>query len=241
MKLVRPHHQAIWQILEGFDASFLLTNKIFFGGGTRIAMELGEYRESVDIDLFCIGRDAYKAARSAISSNSFGPLFRQGCEPSLYQNRDIRADRDAIRSLLDCNGRPLKLEIIHFDHADIFADVDKAMFPVPSVGRGGCFATKLLANADRYRNNSKDIVDLCMMRREWGAIPNGAWQAACEHYSEQVIVSGLDQALYGLINDAHKVTEELVLEMKMDVELVRELIGDTAPVWRQDLIAKLTP
>ncbi|QOR39022.1 nucleotidyl transferase AbiEii/AbiGii toxin family protein [Billgrantia diversa] len=48
----RAHHRAIDQLLTHFDADFLSANNILFGGGTRIALELHEFRESVDIDLF---------------------------------------------------------------------------------------------------------------------------------------------------------------------------------------------
>lgn len=141
----RPHHQVIWKILEGFDSGFLVQNDILFGGGTRIALELGEYRESVNIDLFCVGRDAYRAARSSITQNSFGALIRPDCEPSLFKGREIRADRDAIRSIIDGAGRPIKLEIIYFDNNDITQDTRDSVFPVPVVSPQNCFSTKLLA------------------------------------------------------------------------------------------------
>ncbi|MFC2993594.1 nucleotidyl transferase AbiEii/AbiGii toxin family protein [Halomonas tibetensis] len=98
---IRPHHLAIGTILSQFDPDFLRDHNILFGGGTRIALELDEFRESVDIDLFCIGKDAYRAARSTVTNGSFGKLLRQGNTLPLWDNRDIRADRDAIRALLD--------------------------------------------------------------------------------------------------------------------------------------------
>ena len=50
----RPRHNAIHKALLQFDKAFLLENKVLFGGGTRIAMELDEFRESVDIDFVCL-------------------------------------------------------------------------------------------------------------------------------------------------------------------------------------------
>lgn len=232
----RPHHQAIWRILQGLDSQFLDENRILFGGGTRIAMELGEYRESVDLDLFCLGRGAYRAARSSISSqNHFGPLFRQGGAPKLYRGRDIRADRDAIRSILDGDGRPIKFEIIHFESGDITADNRTGLFPVPCVSRESCFATKLLANADRFHDTSKDVVDLCMMRKEWGAVPASAWQSAFNQYGERVVMNGLRQSLEELINHPQTTMDTLAEELKMAPELMHSLVTETAVAWHRAL------
>ena len=49
----RPHHQLVNQAIAALNADFLCENKCYFGGGTRIVMELDEYRESLDIDLLC--------------------------------------------------------------------------------------------------------------------------------------------------------------------------------------------
>ena len=45
-----PHHRLIMTALAQFDADFFTQHAICFGGGTRIALELDEYRESVVID-----------------------------------------------------------------------------------------------------------------------------------------------------------------------------------------------
>ncbi|MCG8394349.1 MAG: nucleotidyl transferase AbiEii/AbiGii toxin family protein [Pseudomonadales bacterium] len=235
MKLHRAHHQAIWNILEALDGYFLAENNILFGGGTRIAMELGEYRESVDIDLLCVGKRAYKAARSAITQTSFGPIFQRDKEPSLYQGREIRADRDAVRSIVDGNGRPIKLELIHFDEQAIIADTRKPLFPVPCLAPESCFATKLLANADRYRDSNKDLIDLCMMRKEWGDIPQPAWQAAFDHYGENVVLRSLRQSLALLTQDPEAAIEALAGEMGMEPNLASGLVKDTATTWLHSL------
>ena len=39
-------------------------------------LELGEYRESVDIGLLCADRVGYRAIRSEVTQNSFGQLFK---------------------------------------------------------------------------------------------------------------------------------------------------------------------
>lgn len=235
MTFTRAHHKAIIDILSTFDSTFLRENNILFGGGTRIALELNEFRESVDIDLFCIGKAAYRAARSSITNSSFGPLLRPGKTLKRLDNRDIRADRDAIRAALDGPERPIKLEIIHFSNDRILPDTRPHLFPVPCISPEGCFATKLTANADRYASSIKDILDLCMMRREWGDIPPTAWEFACEEYGENVILSGLRKALL-LLNANHEANlNTATRSLHIDPGLAKELIKELAPSWLAEL------
>ena len=49
----RPRHTLVWRVLESLDESLLSATKCYFGGGTRIVMELDEYRESIDVDFLC--------------------------------------------------------------------------------------------------------------------------------------------------------------------------------------------
>ncbi len=106
----RNHHNKIHKALSYFDSSFFQRHHIIFGGGTRIAMEIDEYRESVDIDIICPTISAYKAARSEISSNSLGKLVKK----EFNYLREIRADRYAARTFIEIDKIPIKVEIISF-------------------------------------------------------------------------------------------------------------------------------
>ena len=72
----RPRHALVTQALETLDREFLSAAKCYFGGGTRIAMALGEYRESADIDFLCADRDGYRALRSTVTAKSLGAIMR---------------------------------------------------------------------------------------------------------------------------------------------------------------------
>ena len=224
MNFRRSHHRDIAAILKALDNTFLSENRILFGGGTRIALELDEFRESLDIDLFCVGKAAYRAARSTVSNEDFGKLFKPGQAPERYQGRDIRIDRDAIRSFLAADGGPIKLEIIHFDDQNIKACEPDSRFPIPYVCRESCFATKLLANADRYRDSSKDIVDLCMMKKHWGAPLPAAWESAFSHYGRDTVTRGLERALMGLVAKPAKSIAGLVSALSIDENLAEEIV-----------------
>lgn len=235
MTFSREHHQAIEEVLLKLNPEFLQDNKIFFGGGTRIALELHEFRESVDIDLFCIGRHSFRAARSSVNNVSFGSLLLPGENLNLLPGREIRADRDAIRAALEGPETPIKLEIIRFENEAITSDNKKDLFPIPCVSHEGCFATKLTANADRFSDGIKDILDLCMMRREWGEIPSQAWAIACDEYGEEVIRRGLYNALERLTNNEQKNLEVAIESLHIESRLATELIKDQAPAWLASL------
>jgi hypothetical protein len=49
----RPTHRQVHAMLSRLDSEFLVRTRCFFGGGTRIVLELGEYRESRDVDFLC--------------------------------------------------------------------------------------------------------------------------------------------------------------------------------------------
>ena len=77
-EFTRPRHATVERILAQLDAGFLLDAQCYFGGGTRIVMSLGEYRESADIDLLCASRTGYRALRSTVTQISLGSIARAG-------------------------------------------------------------------------------------------------------------------------------------------------------------------
>ncbi|MEH8021221.1 nucleotidyl transferase AbiEii/AbiGii toxin family protein [Rheinheimera metallidurans] len=72
--------------MKNFNSDYLKQHNILFGGGTRIALEINEYRESVDIDFLCGDKAAFRAVRQQVTSNSLGNLVNT---PFSYA-RDIR-------------------------------------------------------------------------------------------------------------------------------------------------------
>lgn len=56
----RPKHLRVWRALISFDAGFLTDTCYYFGGGTRIVLGLGEYREAADVDFLCADGPGYR-------------------------------------------------------------------------------------------------------------------------------------------------------------------------------------
>ncbi len=161
----RPGHQQVHAVLTRLDSTFLTQARCFFGGGTRIVFELGEYRESRDMDFLCSDRDSYRLLRESISETSLGPVLSS----DLSLAREIRADQYGIRTFIEDDGIKLKFEIVREARIEIDGE-NVAGVPVACLTRRHCFAEKFLANADRGLDAStlsRDIVDLAFMIESW--------------------------------------------------------------------------
>lgn len=180
----RPHHRRIVALLARMDAGFLKSASCYFGGGTAIALQLGEFRESIDIDFLCADQEGYRLLRSSVFDQGLGKLFPGGVDLL----REVRADRDGIRAIVTAEGTPVKFEIVR-EARIALAGTDVAGIPVPCLTPTDLFAEKLLANADRWGDKSamsRDIIDLMVMQQHWGDIPAPAWEKARGAYGDAV-------------------------------------------------------
>ena len=206
----RPHHQRIAKILSSFDAERLSSAECYFGGGTAIVLSLGEYRESIDIDFLCSSNDGYRLLRNTVS-NELGSLLKS----PLKHLRDVRADRDAIRTVIEIDGQPIKVEFLKEGNSPVTGAVD-AKFGVPTLSRNDMFTQKLLANADRgldKATSSRDIIDLSMMIHHWKEIPQESIEKAKLAYGD-LVIRGLNKSIEFIQNRTY--LADCLDRMKMD-------------------------
>jgi len=164
-RFARVRHARVAAALGALNGAFLADCECWFGGGTRIVLELGEYRESEDVDFLCASATGYRALRSTIEDRSLGKI----AAGPLALLREVRADRYGIRTVLDVNGAPLKFEIVLEGRISLGGMQCRGL-PVPCLDRASCFAEKLLANADRGRDDAvlaRDAIDLAFMLVAW--------------------------------------------------------------------------
>lgn len=230
-QLKKPHHKVIAKALQQINGEFLGLNNILFGGGTRIALELNEYRESIDLDFLCADKKAYRTVRQEVSSSSLGRLVRH----EFNYKRSIRADRDAVRCFILINNIPIKLEFIAFADYPLTKD-HQTIFEVPVLDRNSCFFTKLLANADRYNDKPyKDIFDILAMINAWGDIPKIAWIKAHYLYGFSVVYDGLLQACKNIKCSLHKYLAIATKELAIEPTLAQHLLTTTVQRLHQTL------
>ena len=228
------HHAAIKSALSNFNSQYLRDNRILFGGGTRIALEIDEFRKSIDIDFVCPDKASYRAVRTQVNTGSLGQLVDA---PFSYP-REIRADRDAVRSLIKIDDTVIKLEFISFDDYSLHAEPG-LKWGVPVLDRDSCFITKLLANADRYGvEPRKDIVDLIMMYCKWGSPSERVWDEVDRHYGT-VAMDNLMSAL-NIVIDNPSALNHTVQVCDMDSNVVVKLKG-AAELWLDELEFDSTP
>ena len=137
--LIRPRHKIVLEALRALHADALAETKCFFGGGTRIALALGEYRESADVDFLCASRSGYRALRASVTEHSLGMIAKR----ELKLAREVVADRYGIRTFLDINGERLKFEIVLEARIGLSGGAERGL-PVPALDRTTCFAEKFL-------------------------------------------------------------------------------------------------
>jgi hypothetical protein len=181
----RPLHRHVLAHLQRLNARLLAECACYFGGGTRIVLELDEYRESRDVHFLCSDQAGYRRLRETIVERSLGEL---AAEPMALA-RDVRADQYGIRTRLGEGEAALKFEIVREARIEL-AGIQVSGLPVPCLSRPSCFAEKFLANADRGLDRStlsRDLVDLAFMLRAWSLedARNG-YALACDAYGKDI-------------------------------------------------------
>jgi hypothetical protein len=173
----RPDHRLVAEVRHAMDAQFLEHAGCFLAGGARLTLPLDEYRECRNIVFLFSARSGLRALRETVTADSLGALLRR----PLPLARDVRADRDGVRTSIAIGGIRLKLEIVFEGRIDLDGALD-ARLAVPVLDPKHAVAEKLLANADRGHDEStlsQDLVDLAF---------------AAVHFGKPVLRAGLELA-----------------------------------------------
>lgn len=179
----RESHRRIQRVLAALDAGALARFSCWFGGGTRIAMDLGEYRESRDIAFLCSDASAYADLRVAVGREGYGALCPASGDVKLP--REIRADQYGVRFPAVVDGQTIRVELVREARIELSQLVQLPWTHVAGLSIDDCYAEKLLANCDRWADTDslgRDLIDLAALRRAHGPIPDKAWRAAESAY-----------------------------------------------------------
>ena len=189
MQFERPHHQRIAHVLQALNGDTLRQHGCLFGGGTCIALRHGEYRESVDIDFLVSDAAGYRELRQLFTGpDGLAAITHAHAQP-LEALREIRADQYGIRTQVQMDGQPIKLEIVREARIALEPPVaDDTVCGVSTLTRLDLAASKLLANSDRQADDgvfSRDVIDLAMMGLPLPAL-RAALAKAAEAYGPSV-------------------------------------------------------
>lgn len=180
----RPEHRRVLSFLSAMDAPFLRDAECWFAGGTAISLRCGEYRLSYDVDFLCATKAGYRMLRERVFDRGLRGFFTRDVEVV----REVRADRYGIRAVLNIDGAPLKFEIVSEGRISLEGTADPDL-PVARLTDADLVAEKLLANADRFLDDSalaRDVLDLVLLSHELGELPAAAWEKARAAYGDSV-------------------------------------------------------
>lgn len=204
----REQHRRVAAVLDALDADLLAGNACLFGGGTAMALRYGEYRESVDIDFLVSDLAGYRTLRQRMAGpGGIRAIVRPGqvLEPS----REVRADQYGVRTMLLVDGVQIKFEVVLEARITLEAPgPDDRLCGVATLTPLDMATSKLLANADRWRDDaarSRDLIDLAMMVPAKRLLKL-AIEKASAAYGDS-IDSALSQAIQDLRDRPHRLDQ----------------------------------
>ena len=217
----RTHHQAIEQVLRLMNAELLKAHRCYFGGGTAIALQYGEYRESVDIDFMVSDVPSYRAMRTLVrESGNVLVLFKDNTT-LVSQLREVRADQYGIRTAIGLGQHMIKFEIVLEGRIEFDTPSDDdTVCGVTALSSVDLVASKLLANSDRWADEgvfNRDLIDLAMMEPAHDAFAKACTKAETAYGAS--IRQDLEKAI-GKLLDKPDWLEKCMRTMNMN---------DTAP------------
>jgi len=195
---VRDVHRTVLAVLQMLRADVLRRCHFLFGGGTRIVLDLGEYRVSKDIDFLCSDPQGYADLRFEASRHGYPALFTTEGIDQLQFPREMRIDQYGIRFTVMSGGSTVGIELIREARIELDPGVRPPWSPVDCLSLPDCYAEKLLANSDRWADRqilSRDLIDLAALRAHCGPVPEAAWrkvEAAYRSAAEVDLLKALD-------------------------------------------------
>lgn len=230
----RPQHRIVLAVLECLRADVLSASRFLFGGGTRIVLDLAEYRVSQDIDFLCSDAEGYGNLRFEATRNGPAALFTPQGLDRLRFPREMRVDQYGIRFTVLHGDESLKVELIREARIELGPGVHPAWSPVDCLSIEDCFAEKLLANSDRWADRqvlSRDLIDLAALRSWIGPIPETSWGKVRAAY-KAAPAEDLRKALAELERDPERLRRCFD---GLNIRGKREAILEGVALLRQDL------
>lgn len=224
----RQHHQRIHEILLALDGTLLREHRCYFGGGTAIALQRDEYRESVDMDFMVSDLHSYRGLRNVLQDDeTLANFFGLGRGP-LTCLPELRADQYGVRTWLPVKPSPIKFEIVF--EARMALDTPESrerICGISTLSGVDVVASKLLANADRWADDgvlSRDIIDLAMLQptpKVW----KPALRKAEDAYGESVM-RALEGAVARLTGDPRRLARCMdALKMRIPPALLQQRLA----------------
>lgn len=196
------------------DGPLMAEHNCWFGGGTAIVLDNGEFRESVDIDFLVSDQQSYREIRQLVKEQGFDSLATHQVE----LGRAPVVDGYGIRTSVLVAGVAIKFEIIHEGRIGLDTpSPDDEICGVRILTSVDQVATKLLANDDRWADTStfsRDLIDLAMMKPDIESLRAGARKAVAAYGA--TVGASLGKAV-SHIHDRPQRLDECIRALKIDM------------------------
>lgn len=228
-EFTRHHHRRIEAVLRGLRAERLRELRCFFGGGSAISLQLGEYRESIDIDFLCKG-EGFHEMHTGVYQDGIRFLFVE--PPQL--GSELRRARDAIRCSVDLQdgGLPIKFEIVREGYWESL-EGGATVCGVECLSKADSIACKLMANADRGLDPAhqfRDFIDAAVASHAWKQdAPAGFEKSIRAYNNDGSIPSGIEKVRARLDDGTLDRACRSLAIMPETGRLIREIIASGEP------------
>lgn len=236
----REQHRDVVALLAAFSDRNLSRSKFFFGGGTRIVLDLEEYRESRDIDFLCSDAEGYAELRFQAATLGYDALFTADGRKGVQLPREMRIDQYGIRFPVEFGANLIRVELIREARIALDPGIRPAWSAVDCLTLTDCYAEKILANSDRWADRqilSRDLIDLSILRKRIGPVPERSWEKTERAY-RSAAREDLLKAISAFLGDvAHqkRCFEGLQLEHPEEalagMDLLRRDLDTANPLW----------
>jgi nucleotidyltransferase AbiEii toxin of type IV toxin-antitoxin system len=172
-------HRNVVSLLATLDESILSQCGFFFGGGTRIVLDLEEYRESRDIDFLCSDAEGYAELRFQAATRGYDAIFKTARGNAFNLPREMRIDQYGIRFPVEFGVSLIRVELIREARIVLDPGSRPDWSSVDCLALTDCYAEKILANSDRWADRqilSRDLIDLSILRKRIGPVPEQSWE-----------------------------------------------------------------
>jgi hypothetical protein len=167
MSFRHPLHNQILEILQAIDTDFFRSCEIYFGGGTLLVLEYGEYRLSRDIDFLCPYGPSFSRLRNAVYDRGYDAIFKSNCDQRIQFPREIQTNRYGVRFPIQIDETVIKFEIVAEGRIRFNPSIQPNWATVDCLDVVDQVTEKLMANGDRWADTStdaRDLIDLAILK-----------------------------------------------------------------------------
>lgn len=210
-----PWHNNLSHVLDTIShKDIFIENKIYFAGGTSIALLHNEQRLSVDLDF--MASDGFSTIRELLKTYGASFFF-----PHMTGGQ-VMFHREVVRIFHN----NIKVDILNTQRYPLYGTMCK--YGIPSLHPELLFTEKLMANSDRVHDRStycKDLLDIAFLQQCMPSLESfkRGYTIAAEQYKSS-IAKDYEAGLKILIDNRNDICKGLKIEKENLINALQTLV-----------------